>query len=294
MIEDIRKYQHSPLPRYSLSVLVPSWNNLDYLKLCLGSIRKNSGNAIQMIVIVNEGKDGTADWLESQGDIDYIHASENIGICYGLNIARSLIKSDYLVYVNDDMYLLPGWDVELLNEIRRIGHKSFMLSSTMIEPADTGNSCVLVKNYGDDLESFREQDLLKEFQELEKSDWNGSTWPPNVVHVDSWDLVGGMSTEFSPGMYSDPDLSMKLVQAGVRYFKGLGKARVYHFGSKSTKRVKRNKGRKMFLLKWGITANTFMRKYLRIGEPFRDDLAIPGLEEMTDLVSKFKRMRNSW
>ncbi len=31
-----------------------------------------------------------------------------------------------------------------------------------------------------------------------------------------------MSEEFSPGMYSDPDLSMKLWQEGVRYFKGIG------------------------------------------------------------------------
>ena len=31
----------------------------------------------------------------------------------------------------------------------------------------------------------------------------GATIPPNIVHRDIWDLVGGYSIEYSPGMYSD-------------------------------------------------------------------------------------------
>ena len=46
-------------------------------------------------------------------------------------------------------------------------------------------------------------------------------------------LVGGMSIEFSPGMYSD--LSKKLYESVVRQFKGVGKSLVYHFYSESNK-----------------------------------------------------------
>ena len=41
--------------------------------------------------------------------------------------------------------------------------------------------------------------------------------------VELWDLVGGLSTEYSPGMYSDPDFSKKIYEAGVRIFKGKGR-----------------------------------------------------------------------
>jgi glycosyltransferase involved in cell wall biosynthesis len=290
MIENIRKYPRSAKADYKFCLLIPTWNNLEYLKLCISSIVKNSYHELQIIVIVNEGKDGTLEWVDSQHEIDYVHSKVNIGICYGLNIARSLIKSQYIIYVNDDMYMLPNWDLALDEEIERIGNKSFMLSGTLIEPTETGNSCVIVRDYGSDIGSFNEKLLLEEYSHLYINDWNGSTWPPNVVHIDMWDLVGGLSTEFSPGMYSDPDFSRKLFEAGVRLFKGKGNSLVYHFGSKSTHRVKKNKGRNTFILKWGITSKIFTMKYLKKGERFSGPVAVPRLDKKTLLMSKLKRM----
>ncbi len=292
MIEDINRIQKTNQTDYKFCLLLPTWNNLGFLKVCINSILKNSFFKLQIIVIVNEGSDGTLEWIESLNEIDYVHSRFNIGICYGLNIARSLIKSEYIVYINDDMYVLPNWDLELSKEIKNIGHKNFMLSSTLIEPTDTGNSCVIVKDYGRDIQNFKEDQLLKEYSGLSIRDWSGSTWPPNVVHIDLWDLVGGLSIEFSPGMYSDPDFSRKLFEAGVRLFKGKGNSLVYHFGSKSTNRIRRNDGRKTFLLKWGITSNTFTTKYLRKGESFSGDAVTPKLSWMTLLINKLKRIKS--
>ena len=163
----------------------------------------------------------------------------------------------------------------------------------MIEPFDTGNPSVIVKDYGTDIKSFDENKILEEYIELKKDDWFGSTWPPNVVHVDIWDLVGGMSIEFSPGMYSDPDLSMKLWKLGVRYFKGVGNSKVYHFGSKSTSRVKRNRGKDTFLLKWGITSRFFIEKYLRRGQKFSGDLPEYNMTLLDKFINTFKKVIKS-
>jgi glycosyltransferase involved in cell wall biosynthesis len=249
------------------SILIPTWNNLPYLKLCIDSIRKNSTFKHQIIVHINEGVDGSLDWIKTQPDIQYTHSSTNIGVCYPLNIGRGLVSTDYIVYANDDMYLCPGWDAALLDEIKQIGHNNFFLSATAIEPT-ASSDCVIEKNYGADIESFQETKLLAEFATLPKTDWQGATWPPNVVHRDLWDKVGGYSIEFSPGMYSDPDFSMKLWQAGVRLFKGVSKSRAYHFGSKSTKRIVKNKGYYTFIAKWGMPSSTFTECYLRRGQPF--------------------------
>jgi glycosyltransferase involved in cell wall biosynthesis len=294
MIEDINKYQRTSKSSYKFCVLIPTWNNYEFLKICVDSIFKNSHFEVQVIVIVNEGKDETIQWLEAHKEVDYIHSKNNIGICYGLNIARSLIKSDYVVYVNDDMYLLPKWDLALFEEIENIGTRNFMLSSTMIEPEDTGNPCVIVRNYGHDYLDFKEEQLLEDYSGLFIDDWSGSTWPPNVVPVDLWDLVGGLSIEFSPGMYSDPDLSRKLLEVGVRIFKGIGNSLVYHFGSKSTKRVKRNDGRKTFILKWGMSSRTFTTEYLKIGQPFSGSIEIPELSKNTLITSRLKRFISRW
>jgi glycosyltransferase involved in cell wall biosynthesis len=287
-MRQIKKEKKSNISNPIFSILIPTWNNLAYLQLCIKSIRKNAHFEHQIIVIINEGKDGTLEWVETQTDLDYIFSDTNLGICFGLNAARSLIQGNYVCYMNDDMYACPNWDLPLKNEIDAIGHNYFFLSGTMIEPTDTNNPCVIIQPYGTDIDTFEEELLLKNYKKNTKKDWKGATWPPNILHRDLWDLVGGMSVEFSPGMYSDPDLSRKLWAAGVRYFKGIGESRVYHFGSKSTGKVKHNKGKKTFLMKWGVSSRDFTGRTLERGNAFEE--TNKSIEPIKNVTSKFKQI----
>ncbi len=256
------------------SILIPSWNNLAYLKLCIASILKNSSFPHQIIIHVNEGSDGSRQWVQDQ-KLDFTCSKENIGICKAVNFARTLVRTDYIVYMNDDMYVCPGWDLELWKEIADLKTRFFFLSSTMLEPYPTASTPVIAPcNYGTTAETFDEAALLSEFMRYDKSDWSGASRPPNIVHKDIWDLVGGYSVEFSPGAYSDPDFSMKLWHAGVRHFKGIGNSRVYHFVSKSLHRTKMNNGRRQFLRKWGITSSTLEKHYLKLGKPYNGACSI--------------------
>ncbi len=290
MLESIQRHRKNTGSN-RFSILIPSWNNLSYLQLCVTSIKKNSYFKHQIIVVINEGVDGTLEWVERQDELDYVYSKENIGICYALNACRKLVNTDYIVYANDDMYFLPDWDKVLADEIEKIGSKSFMLSSTMIESGGN-NPAVVVADYGTDIASFQEEKILRDYTTLYRNDWSGSTWPPNIMHIDSWDLVGGMSIEYSPGMYSDPDLSRKLWEAGVRTFIGKGNSLVYHFGCKSTGRIKKNKGYKTFTLKWGISARTFMRQYLRIGQEAVESLPERELSKKERLNQVIKRLKS--
>lgn len=251
------------------SILIPTWNNLDYLKICIASIEKNSIYKHQILIYVNEGNDGTINWLDAHSTYEYVHSEKNVGVCWALNGLRPLVQTDYILYMNDDMYVCPGWDKVLWEEIKKLPDNKFFLSSTLIQPRPFFcKSVIAPANFGEDVESFREKDLLDNYQSFEHPDWFGATWPPNIVHKDIWDLVGGYSVEFSPGMYSDPDFSAKLWMAGVRVFKGLSASRVYHFEARSTSRIKKNKGSEQFLFKWGITSASFMRNILKRGMPF--------------------------
>lgn len=285
----IEKVKRTITVERKFSILIPSWNNLPYLQLCIRSIRENSFFPHQIIVHINEGTDGTLNWIKSQPDIDFTYSAQNIGVCYALNIARDLIATDYILYMNDDMYACPGWDLELWKEMENIGHKNFFLSSTAIERVQSHNA-VIVRDYGSDPSNFDEEKLLKEYKDLPFHDWQGSTWPPNIVHKDIWDLVGGYSIEFSPGMYSDPDFSMKLWTTGIRLFKGIGSSRVYHFGSKSIHRINKNKGYYTFIAKWDVTQNVFQKKYLHRGETFNGSLADVQSTKALKLKQFFKRV----
>ena len=46
------------------SIIIPTFNNLEYLKICLNSIQKNSTYNHEVIIHINEGIDGTFDYVK--------------------------------------------------------------------------------------------------------------------------------------------------------------------------------------------------------------------------------------
>ena len=259
----------------SYSLLVPTWNNLPYLKLCVESLRRHSAREHQLLVHANEGSDGTRDWLRGEG-IEHTASDTNVGICHAVNLLGARARGDYVVYLNDDMVLAPGWDTALDRAIERCRrHGAFMLSGTMVEPVDTGNVCAVHADLGRDPANFDLARFAREAPGLARADWLGATWPPTLVSRELWHQVGGYSVEFSPGMGSDNDFSRKLWQAGCRVFLGVGASLVYHFSETSTRRIRKNDGRRQFLMKWGMTQSGFDRHYLRRGQPAGADPVLP-------------------
>jgi glycosyltransferase involved in cell wall biosynthesis len=261
------------------SILIPTFNNVKYLELCINSILKNSKYDHQIIVHVNIGDDGTINYL-NKINIEYTHTSYNSGICEGINKASGLAKFDYFLYAHDDFYFSPLWDEILENEINKIGHKNFYLSGTMMHSGQIPFDC------GDNIDNFDEKKFLNTYKNFNYYDFQGTTWAPALVHKDIWNKVGGFSEEFFPGTGSDPDFNMKLWNIGVRIFKGINDFKVYHFGSiilrKRINEIKKNarygsKGAKIFLLKWGFTIKFFKKFYLRSDSVYEKPLTNPNL-----------------
>ena len=255
------------------SIIIPTFNNLNYLSLCLDSIRKNSKYTHEIILHVNEGKDGTINFAKSN-NIIHTYSANNIGLCAGVNLAAKKATKDYILYSHDDMYFCPDWDHVLNDEIKNINTTAFYLSGTMIEK----NSGHIQLDCGDDYFNFDEKKLLENYNKTAFFDHQGSHWAPHLIHRYYWNKIGGLSEEFNPGIGSDPDLNFKLWKNNVRIFKGLEKFRVYHFGSISLRKKNnliRNKGAKSFLRKWGITVDFFKKYYLRTGTKYTGPLNEP-------------------
>jgi GT2 family glycosyltransferase len=281
------------------SIIIPTWNNLNYLKLAINSINTNSKHQHQIILHVNDGSDGTLSYVQQLSaqytNIQFTNSSENIGICYAVNLAASIATQKYIVYLNDDMVVLPEWDVNLLKFAHQIEQNTnmFMLSGTMIEHAQSKNKCNIIANYGNNIQNFEYDRLLNDIKEgkCTKNDWLGSTWPPTLVPTELWHKVGGYSIEFSPGMSSDNDFTMKLWHAGCRIFVGVGDSLVYHFGCISTNKIKRNNGRKMFMHKWGITQKDFDTLFINRGKTISRADALHELDSNILQSSHFKLAR---
>jgi len=259
------------------SILIPTFNNIKYLKFCINSIKKNSKYNHEIIPHVNIGDDGTLEYLNKQ-KIKYSYTKYNSGICEGINKAALLAKFDYLLYSHDDFYFCPNWDEIIKEEINNIGHNKFYLSGTMMNQGQIKFNC------GDTPDFFDEKKFLENYKNYNYYDFQGSTWAPSIVHKDLWNKVGGLSEEYFPGLGSDPDFNIKLWKIGVRIFKGLNDFKVYHYGyiflrKKINKIKKKNKygsqSGKIFLLKWGISIKFFKSFYLKSNTYYNGPLFAP-------------------
>ena len=259
------------------SIIIPTFNNLSYLRVCISSIKKNSKFDHEIIPHINQGSDDTEEYLIGE-KIKYTKTGYNSGICKGMNMASKKSTTNYILYAHDDFYFCPDWDIILKKEIDNIGHNNFYLSGTMMHNGQIPFNC------GDDINCFNEKKFLDKYKDFNYYDFQGSTWAPHVIHKDLWERVGGFSEEFFPGTGSDPDLNMKLWYEGVRIFKGINNFKVYHFGSVVTRKYKNHptiitesgsKGSKIFLLKWGISIKFFKKYFLKSDKLYDGELKVP-------------------
>ena len=247
------------------SILIPSFNNIEYLKICINSLKKNSEFNHQIIIHVNEGTDGTLEYVKNN-KFEFTYSKNNIGMPKALNTSSKLAKNEYILISHDDFYYCPGWDLEFLSEVNKINHNKFYLSGTMVGAGQ------VFFNAGETYQTFNEKKLLENLETIKTHDFQGTTKCPGLIHKEIWNKLGGWSEEFSPTGGDDSDFAMKLWKLNIRIFKGLGKCLAYHFGSITTRKKDKSlftylgsRGNKIFLKKWGISINFFENFYLRAG-----------------------------
>ena len=272
-----------------ISIVIPTYNNLKYLRLTIDSIIKYTRTKYEILIHVNDGSDGSLQYVKKNRFI-HTHSKNNLGLCSSINLITKKANFNYILYSHDDMFFCPNWDKYAVKEINKIKHNKFYLSGTMIEP----NSGHIKFNAGTNIKNFNKKKLLKNLSRLKYYDHQGTHFAPHIIHKSIWKKVGGFSEEFNPGFGSDPDFNMKLWKQGVRIFKGINNFRVYHFSSITTRKnkmIKKNRGDKTFLRKWKISIKFFKKHYLRSKTIYNGPLKNPNknLNYYFELImNKFK------
>ena len=243
-----------------LSIVIPTYNNLKYLKCTIESIIKNSKYEHEIVLHINEGIDGTLDYA-SQKNIKFSYSNKNIGLCKSVNLAAKKITTDFILYSHDDMFFCYHWDEYLEKDLIKYQDNMFYLTGTNVSI----NKGLLNYDCGSSPDDFNENKFNEFCNNDNSQDLQGSHWAPHLIHKDLWLRVGGFSEEFNPGDGSDPDFCMKLWENNVRIFKTINKFKVYHFSSITTRKsnIRLNNGTKTFLLKYGFNPRFFRKYYLR-------------------------------
>ena len=104
-----------------LDVIIPTYNNPDYLYPCLGSLVATKGAYPLRIIVVNNGQPDVVQDDPATG-IEVIQAGRNLGWEGGLKAGLARSTSEFVVFSNDDIYI-PGasflWARMLLSPFRQ-------------------------------------------------------------------------------------------------------------------------------------------------------------------------------
>ena len=255
-----------------ISLLIVTWNNQRYIEQLLQSLLNHSVFDHEILVHVNEGRDNTKKLLQING-VSHTISKENIGLCAAANICGSRAKRDWVMCLDDDMTVLPGWDTKL-HEFHQLYdfNEKVWLNPTMIEPK--GGSHSISSYYGSHPENYQEEKLISEL-----SRYKGllplinSSHGPIVMPKKMWDEVGGYSVEFGLGIGSEDELAKKCWDYGCRNFVNVPKSLIYHFTSTSTNRIQRQKFAKIrdekFLEMHGTNLSEWQNNVLKRGKKWK-------------------------
>ena len=227
-----------------ISFIIPSRNNLKYLKQAYNSIRKNQSVEHEICIADDASTDGTSEWVLAQMKRDkWLKLHINKGPDrLGHTILYDTLVNDYstldrVMIFHADMYLTPDSDKEIDKYLK----EGVVVSLTRIEPPlhPDGPEKILL-DYGIEPEEFKEEELLQTVKNIQNGD-DGILYGPLSLNQDTsegifapwaimksdWDYIGGHDPIFAPQSKEDSDIFNRFYLAGyefVQVWRGL----VYH------------------------------------------------------------------
>ena len=91
-----------------VSIVVPTYNRLPRLQRCVDMIRQNVTLTHEVIVVEGCSTDGTRDWLRRQPELHVILEPAREGAVKAFNRGFKASRGEYVTWLNDDAYPLPG------------------------------------------------------------------------------------------------------------------------------------------------------------------------------------------
>ena len=220
------------------SIVIPSYNNAEYLRMCLDSLRDKTGYPNFDVIVVDNGSDQSlideiAARSEHEQNLHLIAAGENLGFARATNTGiEAADDADFVVMLNDDTVVTPGWLGRLLSHLdnEEIG---------MVGPVTnwTGNEARIDVPYGDDLEGLEEFAAQRAVEhQHEVFDIAVLAMYCVAIRKSLIDRLGRLEERFKIGMFEDDDFAMRVRDAGLRVVCAED-VFIHHWGRASFKRM---------------------------------------------------------
>ena len=101
-----------------VSVVVVSHNRADRLRKCLESLERLEGRErLQLIVVENGSRDGSAQVVEEFPDIQHIRLPKNFGLTKAMNLGWRAADAEYVLFLHEDTEVDAGVAMRLADAL---------------------------------------------------------------------------------------------------------------------------------------------------------------------------------
>jgi glycosyltransferase involved in cell wall biosynthesis len=96
------------------SIIVPTWNQLEFTQQCLAALKEHTRPSWELTVIDNGSTDGTGLYLAGARDlaavpVTAVSNTTNLGFPAAINQGLQLARGEYLVLLNNDVVVTDAW-----------------------------------------------------------------------------------------------------------------------------------------------------------------------------------------
>jgi GT2 family glycosyltransferase len=197
-----------------VSIIIPVYNHFEATQSCLKSILAAQDDTPIEIIIIDDGSsDESYELFTGCKTIRYIHNENNLGFLASCNKAAEMARGQYIVLLNNDTMVLPGWLDSIMDTFRDnpgtglVGSKLIYPDGRLQEAGGLIWKDASGNNFGRDDDPNHPQ-----YNYLRDADYCSGACI--CVPKSLWDELHGFDELYTPAYYEDTDLAFRIRDRG--------------------------------------------------------------------------------
>lgn len=229
---------------FNYSIIIPSWNNCDYLSKCIGSIIRNTKN-YEVIVSLNGPNDDSLRFLSTVEkklpNFHHFYSADQLCFSRAVNAGLELAHGKYLIVLNDDTIVTPDWADHLRSAFMDSETKLQINPIGIVGPVSnnaSGSQAIECDPYNvEDLDVFAPDHYAKnKGKYLYTGFLSGFCM---MIRYECYRAVGDFDSSFSVGGFEDNDYCLRAYKLGWKSIVDYS-VFIHHYGQRSLSRIGTN------------------------------------------------------
>jgi GT2 family glycosyltransferase/glycosyltransferase involved in cell wall biosynthesis len=199
-----------------VTVIILAWRHVDLLRRCLASVAAAAQHQVpfEVIVLLNGASAEVTRLVDEEvTGARVVRSRVNLGFAGGCNRARREARGEFLLLLNDDAEVEPGWMAALVRTLDdhpqagAVGSRVLFSDGTVQEAG-----CVIWSDGSTTTAARGTHHDAGHLHYLRRVDYCSAC--SLLVRASTWDATGGLDERYFPGYYEDVDLCLSITQLG--------------------------------------------------------------------------------